>query len=45
MTPYAALFGREARLPLDLILENLAEKYENTQEFVRDVLNRTKARR
>ena len=45
MKPYAALFGREARLPLDLILENLAEMYENTQEFVRDVLNRTKARR
>ena len=42
MTPYAALFGREARLPLDLILENPAEKYENTQEFVKDVLNRTR---
>jgi len=42
LTPYAALFGREARLPLDLILENPAEKYVNTQEFVKDVLNRTR---
>ena len=42
LTPYAALFGREARLPLDLILENPAEKYDSVHEFVKDVLNRTK---
>ena len=42
MTPFGALYGREARIPLDLILENPAEKFESPQEFVRGVIRRIK---
>ena len=42
MTPFEALFGRHPRIPLDIILENPADKYRGVSEFVSDIISKSK---
>ena len=42
VTPYEALFNRHPRIPLDIILENPADKYRGVSEFVSDVISKSK---
>lgn len=39
-TPFKAMFGREATLPLHLVMEVPQKKYENVHEFVKSIQNR-----
>ena len=42
VTPFEAMFGRQARIPLDLIMENPADKYRGVSEFVSDVVSKSR---
>ena len=43
MTPYFAMFGRECRLPIDLIIPSPGARTENINEHVKNTLDRFRA--